>query len=212
MAKEKKEDVRFRSAKMRLLLYPDDPSHVKALDIIKENYDYAYILHEAEEETKKPHWHVVVKFQNAQWNTSLAKNLGISVNYIRNSNNLDKALQYLIHYNDYDKKQYDISCVEGTLVDRLRLSLNKKDRTEDEEAYMLIEYIMNSSERITFAEFAKYCVDNGYWATFRRAQYIFRCLIMEHNEELERKQSKEYEGWLNNYSKRTGEIYPTPFD
>ena len=52
MAKEKNEVMRFRSAKMRLLLYPDDPSHVKALERIKEDYDYAYILHEAEEETK----------------------------------------------------------------------------------------------------------------------------------------------------------------
>ena len=184
MAKEKKEVVKFRSAKMRLLLYPDDPSHVKALERIKEDYDHAYILHEAEEETKKPHWHVVLRFRNAQWNTALAKNLGISENYIRNSNNLDKALQYLIHFNDSDKKQYDISSVKGSLVDRLKTSINKVDRTEDEDASILIDYIVKSSKRITFSEFARYCVDNGYWATYRRGQNIFRLLIKEHNEDL----------------------------
>ena len=219
MAKEKKEFMKFRSAKMRLLLYPDDPTHVKALERIKEDYDHAYILHEAEEETKKPHWHVVVRFKNAQWNTALAKNLGISENYIRNSSNLDKALQYLMHLNDVEKKQYDISCVKGSLVDRLKTSINKVNRTEDEEASILIDYIVKSSKRIAFSEFARYCVDNGYWATFRRGQNIFRLLIKEHNEnlwqlELKRRMEErlEYEEWLDNYNKSTGEIYSTPFD
>lgn len=219
MAKEKNEVVKFRSAKMRLLLYPDDPEHVKALETIKENYEYAYILHEPEEDTKKPHWHVVLRFKNAQWNTSIAKNLGISLNYIRNCNNLDKALQYLIHYNEPDKKQYDISCVVGSLVDRLKVSLNKKERTEDEEAKILIDYIINQSEIISFTKFAQYCVNNGYWATYRRGQNIFRLLITEHNDELRTKELKRIieekiynEQWVNNYSVKTGEIYSTPFD
>lgn len=219
MSEEKKEVKKFRSAKMRLLLYPDDPTHVKALELIKENYDYAYILHEAEEETKKPHWHVVVRFRNAQWNTALSKNLGISENYIRNANNLDKALQYLIHLNDADKKQYDISCVKGSLLERLKTSLNKIDRTEDEEASILIEYIKKSTDRISFMAFSRYCVDNGYWATYRRAQNIFRLLIKEHNEELWQLELKkrmeerlEHEAWLSSYNRSTGEIYPTPFD
>ena len=219
MAKEKKEIVKFRSAKMRLLLYPDDPSHVQALERIKEDYDYAYILHEAEEETKKPHWHVVIRFKNAQWNTALAKNLGISENYIRNSSNLDKALQYLIHFNDVEKKQYDISSVKGSLVDRLKTSINKSDRTEDEEASILIDYIVKSSKRITIAEFSRFCVDNGYWSTYRRGQNIFRLLIKERNEELWQLELKrnmeerlEYEEWLKCYNKTTGEIYSTPFD
>lgn len=184
MTKEKNEVIRFRSAKMRLLLYPDNDEHVKALETIKENYEYAYILHEPEEDTKKPHWHVVLRFKNAQWNTSIAKNLGITPNFILNCSNLEKALQYLIHYNDTDKKQYDISCVVGPLVDRLKISINKKDRTEDEEAKILIDYIVNQSEIISFTKFAKYCVVNGYWATFRRGQNIFRLLINEKNDEL----------------------------
>jgi len=219
MAKEKSEVVKFRSAKMRLLLYPDDPSHVKALEFIKDSYDYAYILHEAEEETKKPHWHVVLRFKNAQWNTALSKNLGISVNYIRNSNDIDRALQYLIHYNNVEKKQYDISCVKGPLVDRLKISLNKVDRTEDEEAKILIDYIVNSSDRISYTDFAKYCVNNGYWATYRRGQNIFRLLINERNEELRQiefdrmiEERIEDEKWINYYSLNTGEIYSTPFD
>lgn len=219
MTEEKNEVIKFRSAKMRLLLYPDDPEHVKALKIIEESYEYAYILHEPEEDTKKAHWHVVLRFKNAQWNTSIAKNLGISLNYIRNCNNLDKALQYLIHYNDFDKKQYDISCVVGPLVDRLKISLNKKERTEDEEAKIIIDYIDNQSEIISFTKFAKYCVDNGYWATFRRGQNIFRILINEHNDELRSIELKKIieeridnEQWINYYNVNTEEIYSTPFD
>jgi len=219
MVEEKKEVVKFRSAKMRLLLYPDDLSHVEALERIKENYDYAYILHEPEEDTKKSHWHVVLRFKNAQWNSSIAKNLGISLNYIRNCNSLDKALQYLIHYNEPDKKQYDISCVVGPLVDRLKVSLNKKERTEDEEAKILIDYIKNQSEIISFTRFAQYCVTNGFWATYRRGQNIFRLLINEHNDELRSNQLKRIieekfnnEQWINYYNVNTGEIYSTPFD
>lgn len=218
--KKTKDETDFRSAKMKLLLYPDDVTHVEAMKRIKENYDYAYILHDKDkkddndEHSKKEHWHVVLRFKNAQWNTSLSNDLGIEKNYIRNSNDIDKALQYLIHYNDSDKHKYDINEVVGPLQERLKMSLNKYDRTEEEEVQLIMNYIVNSTSRMSITDLSIFCVQNGYWASYRRAQNLFRLMLNEHNDELWQKHLNERmeEDWSPNYSTRTGEVYSTPFD
>lgn len=104
----------FRDRKFCLLLYPEDETHVKALEHIKRNYNYALICHNRDTdengEIKKAHYHVVIRVdgQNAIWNTSLAKDLEITPNYIQRCRNLDRALMYLTHYNEADKMQYEI--------------------------------------------------------------------------------------------------------
>lgn len=70
-------------------------------------------------EIKKPHYHFVVRFQNARWNTSLSEDLNITPNYIEESRSLKRSLLYLIHYYDEDKYQYSLEDVEGSLKGRL---------------------------------------------------------------------------------------------
>ena len=98
---------KFRDRKLALLLYPDDPSHVEAMEKIKTSYDYVAILHDKDYtedgEIKKPHWHVVLRFGNATWNSAVAKDLGIEQNYTEKVRNMNNAILYLIHYNDSDK-------------------------------------------------------------------------------------------------------------
>lgn len=38
--------VKYRSRNHMLLLYPEDPTHVMAMDIIKESYEYLAIKHD----------------------------------------------------------------------------------------------------------------------------------------------------------------------
>lgn len=206
--------VKYRSRNHMLLLYPEDATHVKAMDIIKESYEYLAIKHDKDiidaddikddanaeiGKPKKEHWHVIVSFDNARWNTSLAKDLGITENYIREVQKLDNAMQYLLHYNDNNKAQYDIDEVFGTFKDKLEDSIEKKQLTEGEKVSDMIDAIISSDKRWTVTEFAKYCAVNGYWAEFRRSGAIFCKIIEEHNNFVQQEQLVEAGKKINKF-------------
>lgn len=180
MAKDK-----YRDRKHMLLLYPDNESHMKALEKIKTSYDCAYILHNRdvteEGELKKEHYHVVLRVPNGTWSSAICKDLGIDHVFIEQVKKFDNALQYLIHYNDTDKVQYNINEVKGNLKTKLVESINKIDKSEGEKVIELIDYIEKQDTRITIKQFASYCASQGYWSEFRRSASIFIKIIDEHN-------------------------------
>ena len=176
---------KWRDRTFMLLLYPEDTSHLNAIEKIKQSYDYAIILHDKDVtedgEIKKPHYHVVLRFTNQKWNTAIAKDLGITYNYIRKVDRFNQALEYLVHLNDVDKFQYDISEVKGTLSNKVKELVNVCNKSEGEKVIELIEYIENHSGKIRLKEFSLYCAKSGYWAEFRRSASIFIKIIDEHN-------------------------------
>ena len=94
---------KFRDRKFCLLLYPlEDESHKNAIDVIKRSYDYAMITHDSDLDEvgnlKKTHTHLVIRFNNPVWNSALAKDLGIEINYIQKCRSLERSLLYLVHY------------------------------------------------------------------------------------------------------------------
>lgn len=198
MSKEK-----YRSKAHMLLLYPDCPAHVEALEKIKSSYDYAAILHdrdywtEKDEQSnpdhksgtvKKEHWHVVLRFHNQTWSSAICKDLGIEHNYIEKVNKFDNAMEYLIHLNDEDKAQYESDEVFGTMKNRMVEILNKAEKSEGEKVVELIDFIRCQTERIKITDFAEYCAKQGYWAEFRRSGAIFCKMIEEHNNKVSGKE------------------------
>ena len=175
----------YRSRSHCLLLYPEDKTHMEALNYIKQYYDYAYILHDKDYyddgTIKKPHYHVIITFKNAKWNTSVSEELKITTNYIEQCRNLELALEYLIHRNEETKYQYDIDEVKGTLKQKLIKYLNQNDLDENDKVYELYKFINESEKRIYLYEFVDYCVKMGMWDIFRRSSLIFIKLIEEHN-------------------------------
>lgn len=171
-----------------LLLYPDNTEHIKAIEKIKQSYDYAMCLHNRDTnddgELKKEHYHVVLRFNQAVWNSAICKELQIEEKFIENVKRFDNALQYLIHYNDSDKAQYTIDEVTGNLKNKLVESINKLDKSEGEKVIELIEYIDKQDKKITIKSFANYCASQGYWAEFRRSASIFIRMIDEHNNSI----------------------------
>ena len=179
---------KFRDRKFALLLYPEDSTHMDALEIVKKSYDCAYILHDKDKDEngflKKAHYHVVLTSgTNQKWNTALAKELQLAENYIEVCRNVDRALEYLIHYNDSDKFEYPIEEVHGSMKTRLTSLLGASDKTEGEKVIELIEVIENA-DKIRMIDFAKHCATEGKWDVFRRSGGIFAQIIKEHNEEL----------------------------
>lgn len=177
---------KFRSRKMCMLLYPlEDASHNKAIEYIKLNYDYAMIEHDQDlnenGELKKSHTHVVISFPNAKWNTAISEELGITPNYIEKCRDLDKALEYLIHYNDDTKHQYDIEEVQGNLKRELKKILLNDGKDENQKAYELIDYIDNYDGYIDEMDFFKHACEIGMYDVARRSAYILMRLIDNHN-------------------------------
>lgn len=191
MSKEK-----YRGRAHLLLLYPDNEQHLEALAKIQKSYDFAGIQHDKDTwteddekknpehkagELKKAHFHVVVRTQNATWNTALCKELGIEEKFCEQAKNIDNALQYLIHYNDTDKATYDIEEVFGSLKTKLKESINKVEKSEGEKVVELIQFIREYDGRLRITDFAEYCAKNGYWSEFRRSGAIFCKIIDEKN-------------------------------
>lgn len=182
---------KFRSRRFCLLLYTsEDDTHIKALEYIKNNYEnYAYIVHDKDtnkdNELKKAHTHIVLEFNNARWSSSLAEELGITPNYLQNCKNFEKALDYLIHFNDDTKYQYDISEVKGNLKKQLIKQMNSFNKDENEIVKEIIEMI-NNSDLIDVSTFVKIMCDWGYYSYFRRSLGLFLRLIDNHNITVER--------------------------
>lgn len=187
---------KYRARVHMLLLYPDNESHVDVLSKITKSYDYAGITHDrdtwtAEDEKKNPehkqgelkkeHIHIVLRTPNATWNTAICKELGLEEKFCEQVKNIDRALQYLLHYNEPDKTQYSIDDVYGGLRTKLIESIKKNEKSEGEKVVELLEYIEKYEGHLTITEFAKYCAMNGYWAEFRRSGAIFCKIIDESN-------------------------------
>ena len=139
-------------------------------------------------ELKKAHTHIVLEFNNARWSSSLAEELGITSNYIQNCKNFEKALDYLIHFNDDTKYQYDINEVKGNLKKQLIKQMNSFNKDENEIVKEIIEMI-NNSDLIDISTFVKLMCDLGYYSYFRRSLSLFLRLIDIHNISAE----KDYE-------------------
>jgi len=184
----------FRSRKLGLLLYPEDESHVQAIEKIKA-YEYGLILHDRDTDENgeiiKPHYHVVLSLKNAQWATAIAKELGITPNYIQQIRNEESALEYLIHYNDNDKYKYEIDAVQGSLKRRLIEYINKSDTPESDKVAIMIQYVEENANTLSVTKFSKFCAASGYWDVFRRSGAIFIKILEEHNHELFEKNIKK---------------------
>lgn len=189
---------KYRARVHMLLLYPDNESHTEVLSRIMKSYDYAGITHDKDVwteddekknpehkagELKKEHIHIVLRTPNATWNTAICKELGLDEKFCEQVKNIDRALQYLLHYNEPDKTQYELDDVYGGLRTKLAESIKKNEKSEGEKVVELIEYIEEQTMPITIKSFAAYCAKNGYWSEFRRSATIFLKVIDEHNEQ-----------------------------
>lgn len=112
----------YRGRNHKLLLYPEDSTHVSALDYIQNNFNYVAILHDKDKDTdgniKKAHWHVLLCLPNDRFLSALSKTLDITPNYIRKCEDKNIFARYLLHLDDTDKYQYDKSELFGNIIDK----------------------------------------------------------------------------------------------
>lgn len=188
---------KFKDRKYVAVLYPEDPTHVSAMDKLKSGgYDYAAILHDSDVyetdgeghkkgDLKKPHWHVVIRFSpNALWNTAVAKDLGIEPNYLEKCRNLNKALLYLVHRDHLEKFQYDLPDVFGS---QAMISILSKLLTEEDEGLRvlsIIKMVEDDPGIVSPTELLKRACKEGYYGEFRRLGVWGQILVNEHNDRI----------------------------
>lgn len=181
---------KFRSRLMILVLYPDNDEHKKALEKIKQNYKlFAYILHDKDvliddngvEQKKKSHYHVILKFNQARWNSAVCDELGIAYNYCKITNNLKNSLLYLIHYNNTEKTPYDLKDVHGTLYSTLEKYVNYETSTEDERIIEIMQMINSYQGYYKYSTLLTDICIHGLYADYRRGYSILKEIIIEHN-------------------------------
>lgn len=174
---------KYRSRNYNLLLYPDNESHSNAMELIRKTYKYAACLHTLDLKDdgtlKKPHWHVVVRFAQARWNTALADELGIETRFLESTKSVEKSLKYLIHADHPEKAQYEIESVEGDL--KVLLEKYLLDVCEDERILQLIDLLDSFACPVSYSSFVRVVCSRGLYSDFRRSALVMTKLISEHN-------------------------------
>lgn len=168
-----------------LILYPEDKTHMEALEYIEKNYDCAYITHDKDitedGEIKKEHIHCVIRVgNNPRWRSAIAEEIGISEGYIEGCN-LIKQLKYLIHAEQPEKYQYNIENVKGNLKNKLIKELENDDESENEKITKMIEFIEDFQGYLSLEDFTNWCINNKCWKALTKSQYIFSRMIENKN-------------------------------
>ena len=185
------------------LLYSDDQSHAFALEqLTNGSYASVGILHDKDvcvdantgeviydESTgqpalKKAHYHFVVRFKNAKYALSLAKELSIAPNYLRPSVDFRAACRYLCHLDTPEKHQYSVNELIGPLAHQALGEMTAQP--EDDQAMRILEIIRHSGY-LTHEELTYICIHEHLWATLRRGGSWFMAIMREHNNSIRRR-------------------------
>lgn len=165
-----------------IILYPEDNTHLLALDYIRHNYEnYIYILHNRDlgEDNNliKEHYHVILHFPNARTTSTLSKQLGIGENLFYEIKSLNGQLRYLIHYDDDDKTRYETDEVKGTLYMLGKFKKSFRDsQDEASDVSLIYEFILDSDIR-DLQSLLEFVLDNNLYSSFRRNYSMFKDLI-----------------------------------
>lgn len=165
-----------------LILYPEDNSHILALDFIRHNYEnYIYILHNRDlnenNELKKEHYHVILHFPNARTTSTISKQLGVGEHLFYEIKSLNGQLRYLIHYDDDDKTRYETDEVKGTLYMLGKFKKSFKDSQDEASDVSLIYEFIVDNDINDLHDLLNFVLDNNLYSSFRRNYVMFKDLI-----------------------------------
>lgn len=170
---------KFRSRTFCAVLYPEDPTHVEALKRLSSNgYRYLGIYHDKDTydsddenenagELKKPHYHVIIRFTQGIWSSSLAKELGIAENYLQQCRSFNSSLLYLVHFDIPYKHQYDKNELFGNLQEDFNKAL-AKNITPEKKAVKVLELVENMVDDVTISHLIKLAIAEDCYDELRR--------------------------------------------
>lgn len=183
------------------VIYEDDKRFNEQFVNLKMNYDCIYIRHDKDlydedlyddeknlihqaGDTKKPHYHFVIKLKNAKTISAIANACNIDEHMIEPvKRSFDGALRYLIHYNYDNKYQYSPDEVES-LNEKLLVKFKKliyDDMSEEEQTEKIEDFLKNATQRVKLSQLGAYARHIGQWSCFRRNMSYFKAVLDEYN-------------------------------
>lgn len=171
-----------KSRRWGLILWCDNKKNMNSLEYIKRFYDnYIYILHDHDindtGSPKKPHYHVLLVFDNQKKLSTLENQTQIERNNVYYINTLDGQLRYLIHLDDEDKYQYSKDEVHGSLymMSKFRKAIQSQ-KDEEEQVTSIVEFIECCNPH-SLSEVLHFVLDNNLYSTYRRNYLMFKDLF-----------------------------------
>lgn len=186
------EPKKERSRNWFLLLYPDNPDHVKVLEKIPElDWEYVGICHDNDKldygSPAKAHHHILLKFKEATWNTSIKDACGLELKFIQKSDNWKRSARYLVHKDHAEKFQYDKTALYGSMVEKAIEAINKSDPEEEAaKVAQLTALITGWDGHIEVADLVNEICAKKLYAEFRRGGQIFMRMVDSHNYKVSR--------------------------
>ena len=187
-----------RTRNLSVELYPDNPKHAKALEII-QNGEIGYIkrfvgiLHDCDTyeettpehnagDTKKPHFHLFVELKDARTRVQFANKLDIESRFIEPLDKPKGFKMYLIHYNT-DKYQYHVERLFGDrdIIQYICETANKDNKYL--QFNCILEYIKKSGF-VDFVELGQTCYINGWYTALKQNQNFIINAVNQHNKSL----------------------------
>lgn len=167
---------------IELVLY-DYNRVLEVIDICnKNNFDYAFILHDSDLKDdgsiKKSHYHFQIFFNDKKSLSAWAKIFNCKNNEVEKIKDKKSAIRYLIHCDNNEKYQYDISEIVSTF------DVNPYFKTKSDENFdikLITDFISSCCGKIKFYQLKDFVLNNNLWASYRRSYSIIRDLVFEHN-------------------------------
>ena len=183
-----------KTRNFELIVYPDSTAYdsEQLLALLPSKFDkWAYILHDRDTDNTgeliKAHYHVYGARSSPVLLSTIANAFSFPVNDIRPVFNWNGAIQYATHVNDPDKYLYRSSDITSNF-DHYKLFKSQRDDSEDATA--IFEYIAYT-RCVNFTKLTQWALENGYWASFRRGQSIWKELLWENRQRIYAKVDNE---------------------
>lgn len=179
----------FKDRGFCFIIYPEaNPNHKTALDKLRAEYDYLAMLHDndlKDDGTKKePHYHCIVQFKHPRYLSAVSTALGVEPNLFRKLEKFDSYARYMTHMDDPDKAQYDYQMFEGPLRDKAEGAIIGKE-DECERVLRILDLLDSIESVLTMKQFVRIICQAGLYADCRRAGYLMKSMLDEHNREVE---------------------------
>ena len=156
----------IRSRKIEIIIYKENVNDLDVLEnYLKSTGNLYFIspLHdkdvyeegEKKGELKKPHWHLLLCFQNARFFNSVAKefsNFGVIDQNLNTIKCLNSAVRYLCHLDNCEKAQYKVSEICTNCKDLEKYLKKKVEKLSQAEISEILIKKLDESKILRFSE------------------------------------------------------------
>ena len=123
------------------------------------NIEYSYIKHNADEDDKNLHYHLVIYFKGKVKRFTTIQNIFVGAHVeMTNAQRYKRSIQYLIHKNNPEKEQYKasdiVSNIETSLLDDILLGSGYDfELFQEEKLFDYMSEFMRSTQDVTMQQF-----------------------------------------------------------